>query len=171
MGNGIWVAKGDYKAEVQRLVIIMEEKTMKKILTLLIIMLLCLALCACSSGDGESSSDFSSVEEIVLSYFDGATVEYHEDTKNLYISAEVEDSATTDLTFAAAGGDLANCIGDVMQFDPEVNWKTATLYTPTIPSLIDCMFNSDSVKAIEDWDNITQSDLSSVCDIYYDATM
>lgn len=144
---------------------------MKRFLIILMSTILCLSLTACSYDDTGDDIDASSVEDIVLSYFDGAKIEYHEDTKDLYISAEVEDSATTDLTFASAGGNLAKCIRDVMAFDSEVNWKTATLSTASIPSLIDCVFNPDSVKSVANWDDFTQSDLSSVCDIYYDATM
>lgn len=110
------------------------------------------------------------VEQIITKYFENADIEYHSDTKDLYFFADVEESLGASLTFASAGGDLADCITEIMNFDPSINLYDVTLSSPSYPNLIVCRFSPEKLRAISDWENFTQSDLRSVCDAYSDVT-
>lgn len=169
---------------------------MKKVICFLMATAMCLAMTACGSGATSSStatktssiassesskvtsskvvssqvvsSKATSVEGIVKQYFPNSKVEYTETEKELDFTANVEDSMGASLTFAAAGGDLAKCLRDIIKFDKNVNVCFVTISSHSYPSVITCQVNPDKLRAVTDWSNFTQSDIKSVCDAYSD---
>ena len=122
------------------------------------------------SGDTEKEKP-ESVPDIVEKYFPGAEIEYHDDTKNLYFSVITDDDASIDIAVTTNGADLARCVGEIMQYDPETNIQDVTISSETFPQIITCIFNPEVLKSITDWENYTQSDIEGSCLAYSDGTM
>lgn len=149
----------------------------------ILVILIVFGISQCSGGESENKSDetknsssekaneteANSPDQIVLSYFPTAEVEYDSETKNLYITAKVDSDISANSAFNVNGGKLARCVGDIMQKFPDTNIYDVTIYSETFPNILTCVFNPEKLKSITDWENFTQSDIASVCDAYSDS--
>ena len=112
-----------------------------------------------------------SVKFIIMKHFPSADIEYHEDTKEIYLNVKVSRNYDNENeAFDSEGTELAACVSEVMQFDKEVKWNDVTISSKKYPSIITCTFNSTAVQNINDWENFGKRDLISVCDAYSDCT-
>lgn len=112
-----------------------------------------------------------SVKFIIMKHFPSADIEYHEDTKEVYLNVKVSRNYDNENeAFDSEGTELAACVSEVMQFDKEVKWNDVTISSKKYPSIITCIFNSTAVQNINDWENFGKRDLIAVCDAYSDCT-